>query len=148
MMAGPEIETLLLANHAEAHNGLLYAQGAGWVHHWRGPQQDGQPPRISHFGVAATLLVPWGDTNRQLPLWIEIVPEDGGEPIVRIDGSYEVGRPPGTPPGSDQRSVLAVNFDLQFPSAGGYRLSAGTGNSQRTISFFVHDSVQTGATGS
>jgi len=75
---------------------------------------------------------------------VEIVSEDGGEPLVRIDGTYEVGRPPGTPPGSDQRSVLAVNFDLQFPVEGGYRLSAGTGESTRTISFYVHDSAQAG----
>ena len=143
-MPGPMVETLLLANHAEALNGLLYIQGGGWVHHWRDRPVDGQPPPTAHFGVAMSILVPWGDTNRRYPLSLEIVPEDGGEPLTRIDASYEVGRPPGTPPGSDQRSVLAVNFDLHFPADGGYRVSAQTGGSTREISLYVHDSQPAG----
>jgi len=144
-MPGPVIETLLLANHAEAMNGLLYMQGGGWVHHWRGKPKEDEPLPIAHIGIAMTILVPWKDTNRRHAMSVQIEHEDGGDPVVRIEGNYEVGRPPGTPAGSDQRSVLALNFELQFPKEGGYRLTAQTAESTRTISFFVHDSPPPGA---
>lgn len=135
-----QIETLVLANHAEAVNGLLYIAGGCWTIHWRQTPSEGQPPPISHFGIALAVLIPWTQTNRRHHLTLRIEPEDGGEPLVSVDGDLEVGRPPGVSPGSDQRAVLAVNADVQFPKAGGYRVLAELSSGHtRSVSFQVRD---------
>lgn len=137
----PAIEMLTLANHAEAINGLLYLSGACWDVVTRRYPQGGNPSP-HNFGIGVSVLVPWTEANRKhsFSMWIES--EDGGEPLMKADGELEVGRPPGTPAGSDLRSVLAVNASLNFPSEGGYRLVADVGGERRTYGFRVVD--QTG----
>lgn len=134
-----EIEFLILADHAEAVGGKLYLTGAGWTDYWRAPVPEGQPPPITHLGIAVSILVGWTDTNRPHRLHMRIENEDGTLQLANVEGDIEVGRPPGTPPGSDQRAVLAVNADVQFPSLGGYRITAEIGDRIRTVSFRVHD---------
>lgn len=133
------VEFLLLANHVEAVNGLLYAAGGGWSDHWRGPVVTGQPPPQSSIGIAVSILVPWTETNRRHRLLVRVESEDGGEPLVRVEGDLEVGRPTGIPSGTDQRSILALNAGVAFPAEGGYRVIAELGESQRSVSFRVHN---------
>lgn len=133
----PDIEALILANYAEAVNGLLYISGGGWTDHWR-TSTNGQTP-ISNLGIGVSLLVPWGETNRKHKIIIRIESEDGGPELARVDGEFEVGRPPGIPVGVDQRSVLAINANIQFPSQGGYRIVAECRDTSRSVSFRVHD---------
>ena len=135
----PQVEFLVLANHAEAVNGLLYISGGGWTEHWRNVQ-PGQPLPPSTLGVAVGILVPWNETNRRHRLIVRVEGEDGQAVVPPIEGEFEMGRPPGFPPGIDQRSVLAINANLQFPSAGGYRVVAECGDHVRSVSFRVHDS--------
>ncbi len=137
----PTIELLTLANHAEAVNGLLYLAGAGWDVVTRSYPEDGQPAP-HHFGIAVSVLVPWIEANRRHRLVLLMESEDGGEPLFRADGELEVGRPPGTPEGSDLRAVLAVSATLAFPQQGGYRLVAQIGQEQRTYGFRVVDQIQ------
>lgn len=139
----PTIETLLLANHAESLNGLLYVSGGGWTEHWRGSHPESQPPPISHVGIALTILVGWTETNRRYPLSVKIESEDGTE-VVRVEGEMESGRPPGAAQGADLRSVLAVNTEITFPHGGGYRVVAQVANDIRSVSFRVHDSFPPG----
>jgi len=135
----PQVETLILANHAEAVNGLLYIAGGGWTDHWRPPMPEGQVP-ISSLGIGVGILVPWGETNRKHTITLRIESEDGGPQLTQLEGEIEVGRPPGIPDGIDQRAVLGINFNLQFPAAGGYRIVAECRESTRSVSFRVHDS--------
>jgi len=72
-----------------------------------------------HFGIAVSVLVPWTETNRTHRFQIRIEYEDGGPPVVQMDGEVEVGRPPGAQDGADQRAVLAINTLTQCPKAGG-----------------------------
>ena len=135
-----EIAFLVLANHAEAVNGLLYLSGAGWTDARR-PVAPGQPPPSLHFGIGVSVVVPWTETNRTHHLSIRIEPEDGGEPLLQMDAQLEVGRPPGLPSGSDQNAVLALNADVAFP-AGGYRVVgqlSGISQHRRSVSFRLHD---------
>jgi hypothetical protein len=134
-----EIEYAILANHAETHNGLLYLQGGGWTDANVVFPPDG-PSTPLHFGIAVSVLVPWTETNRNHRLQIRIEHEDGGPPVLQMDGELEVGRPPGAQQGADQRAVLTANSITQFPKAGGYRLVAKVNNSKlRTVSFRVRD---------
>jgi hypothetical protein len=133
----PRIEYVTLANHAEALNGLLYLQGAGWTD-MRPAQDDQGNLAIVHFGIGLSVLVGWNETNQRFPLLLELTHEDGGESLIRAEGQVEQGRPPGTTPGQDLRSVLAVNADVQFPRVGGYELRATMGEQVRSVSFRVH----------
>ena len=49
-----ELEILMLANHAEAANGLLYVLGGGWTHHWRPPPPSEGPVQPSTIDIHAT----------------------------------------------------------------------------------------------
>jgi hypothetical protein len=132
----PELEFIVIANHAEAINGLLYLQGAGWTDIQQPVGPAGQPG-VVHFGMAASILVGWNETNRRFPLKLVIVHEDGDE-LARVDAQIEAGRPAGLAPGSDIRSVLAVNAEAQFSKAGRYEFRAELGDKVRTTAFRVH----------
>src|SRR5216683_35017 len=86
------IDALILANHAEAVNGLLYISGGGWTDLHR-QIQDGKPP-TNHFGIAASVRVPWHETNKPHKFILEIENEDSTAIIMRAEGQMNVGRPP------------------------------------------------------
>jgi hypothetical protein len=133
----PRIEFVTLANHAEAHDGLLYLSGAGWT--------DIRPPvtpegniGLVHFGIGLSVLVGWNETNLRFPLILQIFHEDGGDPFMQAEAQIEQGRPAGLSPGQDLRSVLAVNVDAAFPRPGGYEVRATIGGEAvTTVSFRV-----------
>ena len=132
----PQIEYVTVANHAEAINGMLYLQGAGWTDIQQPPGPQGQPG-IVHLGIGVSILVGWNETNRRYPLKLSVVHEDGSV-LLNVDGQVEAGRPPGMPAGSDLRSVLAVSAEVQFPKAGGYELRAELDDKVRSAAFRVH----------
>lgn len=139
----PSIESLMIANHAETREGLLYLSGAGWSDHWRGGVVANMPSQgpVSHFGIAVSILVGWTETNRRHRVEIRVESEDGGDPLAKVDADLEMGRPPGAAVGGDQRAMLALNVDTVFPKAGGYRIVAEMPAHEETksVSFRVHD---------
>jgi hypothetical protein len=137
------IEFLILANHAEAKNGLLYLLGGGWTDHWRKIAPNAPVP-VSHFGIGVAVNVPWDDTNRPHRLTIRMETDDGKE-LAKIEGDVNVGRPPTLPPGSDQRAILAFNVDTQWPAPGGYRIVSWLSSNPENLTavkFRVHDQMR------
>jgi hypothetical protein len=101
--------TMLLADAAQAVEGKLYILGGGW-------SITGPEPTPS--AIAAYIQVPWDRTNVEHAFRFELVDSDGNtveletepgveEPIV-IEGSFEVGRPPGVKPGTSIDMPLAI----------------------------------------
>jgi hypothetical protein len=138
----PQIEFVINADHAEAINGKLYLQGAGLTDHFQ-PLADGGQPGISHMGIAVSILIAWNETNRRFPLTLVLAHEDGQE-LTRVNAQIEAGRPPGVPPGSDFRSVLAISAEIQFPRPGGYHVRAELEGQHRTAAFRVHSPGEQG----
>jgi len=132
----PTIEYVTVANHVEAVNGLLHMLGAGWTELRPPLGPDGQP-RAAHFGIGISVLVGWNETNERFPVEITLLHEDGGDPLIRAEGQIEQGRPAGLPPGSDLRSVIAINADVQFPRPGGYEVRVAILDVVRSVSFRV-----------
>ncbi len=102
--------TMLLADHAEAVNGKLYINGGAWT--WVGPTP--QP-----FAIALVFEVPWDQANEKQHFTLELVDADGaplmvsgdsGEEPLRLEGEFEVGRPPGTVRGTPLTWPATVNF--------------------------------------
>jgi len=133
------IEFLILANHIEAINGLLYISGGGWTDLSRGPIPD-QGTLITHFGIGVSVLVPWEQTNREHSLSVAI--EDGeGAPVIQGPPvPINVGRPANLAPGNDQRVVMALGIDFAFPHQGTYRIVARLDDrDEKTWTFHIHD---------
>jgi hypothetical protein len=136
------IEFLLIANHVEVQNGLLYASGAGWSDMFRvQPGPDGQVPP-NHFGIGASVSIPWEETNQPHHLTISIQREEDGAELGRIETDVEVGRPAGLPAGTDQRAVFGIGADIAFAELGGYRITTEVGEDTRSVSFRVRDFPQ------
>ncbi|HUY61867.1 MAG TPA: hypothetical protein VMW49_08315 [Candidatus Dormibacteraeota bacterium] len=140
MLDAPEIETLILANHVEAVNGLLYISGGGWADHWRPVPPGAAAPAPSHLGIAVSVIVPWNSTNtpHQVQIWIE--DQDGHRLNDPVQVTMNTGRPPNIPPGSEQRVSLALAVNLVFPHPGDYCVKARLGGQEaRSVAFRVHD---------
>src|SRR5438128_8666025 len=86
-----ELEILMLANHAEAANGLLYVLGGGWTHHWRPPPPSEGPVQPSTIAIAAAFLIGRAESQDH-PFSLRIEGE-GGEEILRMEGSFRVTDP-------------------------------------------------------
>lgn len=132
----PTIEYAVVANHAEALNGLLYLQGAGWTD-MQVPFTPNNTAAPVHMGIGVSVLVGWNETDQPFPMQVGIVDEDGAE-IVSVEAQVQAGRPQGLPPGSDLRTVLAINAEMQFPHAGGYELRTQLAEQTITVAFRVH----------
>lgn len=108
----PRIDSLLVADHAEAVNGKLYVMGGGFDTLWA-PQF----PNLVRFSFAAILKVPWNDTNRRLPVrgWLARA-DDDEELGWKMEGELEAGRAPGAR-GHDAQIVVAgpVMVEVQEP---------------------------------
>jgi hypothetical protein len=102
--------TLLLADAAQEANGKLFILGGGW---------SLTGPDVPPMAVAVKIEVPWNEANRRHSWELVLVDADGqaavlqgaeGREELRVGGDFEVGRPPGIPPGSDIDMPLAVNI--------------------------------------
>ncbi len=133
------IDFVMLANHVEAGNSLLYISGGGWTDHHRVIQNGRVPP--SHFGIAISVCIPWTATNLPHSIVIRIEDDDATTTVVRSQTQLNIGRPAGLPPGAEQHAFVAVNVDTVFPKAGGYRVVASLDDEAATRSwaFRVHD---------
>jgi len=135
----PAIEYITTAAHAEAHNGLLYLTGAGWTDINRQVDAQGNVAP-AHVGIGVSILMAWTEANITFPFSLTVEDEDQHRaPLISAEGQIETGRAPGLIHGSDLRSVIAINGEVPFPSAGGYRIMAKVGNETKSVSFRVRD---------
>src|SRR5712692_596018 len=133
MIDRPEVEFLILADHAEAVNGKLYLMGGGWDR--RGVGDFRQPQA---FAVAVGVLIPWNDTNRPLPLTVAVRDIDGATVAPPLQTQLTAGRPANATPGQKLRYMLAVNFQIALPKPGQYVVDAEIGDSPRKhVTFYA-----------
>ena len=111
--------TLLLCDAAQESNGKLYVLGGGWN------QVKADQPVTQ--ALAVLVEVPWDLTNRKMTIAACLMTEDGDQvqapdgQAVELIGDLEVGRPPGTKPGSSINVPFALTFNGVVIPSGGYR---------------------------
>ncbi|GMU56234.1 MAG: hypothetical protein AMXMBFR33_53800 [Candidatus Xenobia bacterium] len=110
-----EIEWLILADAAEVVGNKLYLLGGGWD---RLTVHAGFPLE-QHCAVAASVRVPWHETEITHEFTIEFITEDG-QVLESLGAEFEVGRPPGLTPGREQRWQFSGDFDLRLDVPGRY----------------------------
>lgn len=135
-----EIELLMLANHAEVQNGLLYMLGAGWDTVTRS-YESGQTPQPQHLAIAMSVLVPWMETGNLHRVSVTVEDEDARGTLMEATADLEIGRGENRVPGSDSRAPIAMTGLIHFPSSGGYRVRARLDDSERFYAFRVIDDV-------
>ena len=130
------VEWLILADEAEVVNGKLYMLGGGW------DRITAQTlPWPQHMAIAIAIRVPWMDTNRQTPVELAIMDEDGA-PLSTIQGEFIVGRPPQAVPGQPLRSQIALKLDAALPRIGGYAVVCRLNGKETRFPFNVAASPQ------
>ena len=94
----PEVDFLVLADHAEVVGGKLYMMGGGW-----------DIRRIEDFtkpfnmNIAVGVLTPWALANKENKFQLIIEDEDGKKLGPTVDGSFTVGRPSNAIEGQNQK---------------------------------------------
>lgn len=128
-----EIEWFILADAAQVSTNKLYLLGGGWDR-----LIITRPFPVTHqMAVAAAFKVSWNETNQKHDFEIQVADADGAE-VAKIAGQFEVGRPPGIPPGQDQRTQIAVNLGLPLKHPGTYEVVARlNGEESRSFPFNV-----------
>jgi hypothetical protein len=104
---------LLLSDHSEAVNGKLYLTGGGW-NVLRLPQL----PHDWSFHIGLGIDVAWHETNSPHELVVTIQDPDGVELGEGLTANFETGRPPGMPPGQEQRLVMSIAATATFSAPG------------------------------
>jgi hypothetical protein len=89
----------------------LYMLGGGWSQ-----IRVKQFPAQHQMAVAAGIMIPWMDTNLKHQFKLQLRAEDGTS-FGDVQGEFEQGRPPGLPPGSSQRVMLAMNMNIRVEKA-------------------------------
>jgi hypothetical protein len=82
--------------------------GGGWSQIWAK-----QFPATHQMAVAAGSLIPWKETNARHNVKV-VVRDEVGTKFTEVGGEFEQGRPPGLPPGTTQRMMLAINFGIRI----------------------------------
>lgn len=138
---------LILCDWAEVVNQKLYIMGAGWT-----KVVANQPVPMA---VAVTVRVPWTEANRQHAVELALFTEDGQRvvpavpvpadvvlPPVRLEGKFEVGRPPGSKEGAPLPTAFAFRLPALPLNPGGYRLDLSIdGKTVATASFEAEGGV-------
>ncbi|MBI3978222.1 MAG: hypothetical protein HY331_08560 [Chloroflexi bacterium] len=128
-----QVEWLILADAAQVVGGKLYLLGGGWDV----LTVNAGFPVEQRCAVAAAFKVPWNETNQPYDIKIEITDEDRHEKLFQLAGQIEVGRPPGIPPGSDQRTQIAVDLTMKLEHPGTYVIIAEVEGQESSTTFRV-----------
>lgn len=110
--------TLLLCDSADEIGGKLYVLGGGW--------SIGPANVPLNMALAILLIIPWDQANRQFKVQAQLMTDDGehvevgGQQVVN-EGLLEVGRPPGTKPGSGLNTPIVLKVNGLVLEPGGYR---------------------------
>lgn len=112
--------TVLLADAAQADtNGKVGALGLGW-------SLTGVP--LAAHSIVVLFEVAWHESNEQHGFTVELLDEDGspvladnGNPIIRVDGGIEMGRPAGLLQGTPLIQPWVLNLPPGMPLKPGRR---------------------------
>lgn len=117
--------TMILCDGAQAAGGKLYILGGGW-------SQILVPDTPANMALAVKVGVPWHEANDAHQFVARLVTADGEqvttpnpdgdeEPIeVKVEGTFETGRPPGLELGTELDAPFVLPFNGLALPAGSY----------------------------
>ena len=127
-----DVEWLILADSAQVVGNKLFLMGGGWDR-----LVLNKVPSQHSLSIALAINVPWNETNEKHAFEVEFVSEDG-DTVQKLSATFEAGRPPGIPPGQEQRVQMAVNAIMNFGKTGTLAVVARIdGEERRRVRFNV-----------
>lgn len=111
------LTSAMLADAAQVTSGKLYVLGGAF------DTITARSFPVVYRSIAVVLVAEVGpaDRNRDLPIRISLVDEDGGDMGVRSEGNLRVGAPSSLPAGASNVVPLVGAFgNVRFPHPGGY----------------------------
>lgn len=116
-----QVDTLMLANAAEGHDGAVSVLGGGWTRCW--PTAGQGYPDQRNIIVVVGIRVEYNETNAEHRFRLEVRDSDG---IVlgpgQADGTFNVGRDVNLTPGMSQLLQIAGAISVEIPSPGIYSI--------------------------
>ena len=113
-----QLEWMILADAAQVVGGKLYLMGGGWDR----ITVNSPFPVQQRLAIAVSVKVPWNETNQKHTFEVEIISENREteelKSLMKMGGQFEIGRPPGTRQGQDQRLQLAFDVTLGLEAPG------------------------------
>jgi hypothetical protein len=128
---------IILCDAAQVADGKLYIIGGGWnISEVKNPA----------MAIAVMVTIPWSMANRRFKWSLELLDEDANpvrvgdesKPII-IEGSFEVGRPPGLKPGTTFNVPLVMNsIGTPLEEKSSYRWEFKLdGNPEASVAFYT-----------
>lgn len=135
------LDYLIVANHAEVMNGMLYLNGGGWSDLFRPIVSEPGVLYLNSFSVAISLSFPPELTNRQYHLVIRLEKLDDSQVLAQNHSAITVGKPVIPAENTIPHVLVAATFNVVFPSPGSYRIFAEIeeGGDSKEYTFRVHD---------
>jgi hypothetical protein len=121
-----KIKVMMPADAAQAIGGKLFILGGGF-------DRINMPSIPFHykFDLAMLIEVPWGATNQQYQLVVELLDSDGQPVGYRAEATMETGRPPGSRRGAPLTVPAAIPVVVEFASEGRYVLRGSINGNER-----------------
>jgi hypothetical protein len=116
------IDYLILSNHAEVVNGLLYLSGGGFTEIYR-PAMEAVS-YVNNFCAALSIFIPKEEVGVQHTFTLRVQHRETRQVLSEGVGSFSVGLLPTAPPDSELHVAVAVQFNIIFPAPGPYRVYA------------------------
>jgi len=135
------IDYLILANHAEVTNGMLYLNGGGWTDLFRPVVSEPGTLYLNSFSVAISLSFPPELANRQYHLVISLEKLGDSQVLAQNHSAITVGKPVIATENTVPHILVAATFNVVFPGPGSYRIFSkiDEGGDEKDYLFRVHD---------
>ena len=124
-----KLHWMVLANAAEAHEGLVSLLGAGWdTINAGGPPPEGFPGVAPIQGtLVVRILFHPTEAGKEYPFLLTVIGEDGQD-VFKVEGTMNVPRATDLPVGWDQGANMVINLTgVPLPQFGLYRLGIEVG---------------------
>ena len=124
-----QVDAFLLANAAEAREGLLFVLGGGWTRCW--PDTGQSFPLRRALSVVVSIRVEYQETNIDHSFQVECVDSDERPLNAAIEGTFTLGRDANLTPGMSQLVQFAGTLAIDLPQPGIYALTLRLDGEQR-----------------
>ncbi len=137
MSGSTTIDYLIVANHAEVVNGLLYLSGGGFTDVYQPATEVSSS--ITHFCAALSIRIPKDTAHQRHMFTVRLENQAGTETLGSSEASFSVNKPPDAED-IEQHVVAVTQFNVIFPSPGFYRVVAtANGENESYWKFRVHE---------
>lgn len=123
MNSPAKIDYLIVANHAEIINGMLYLMGGNFTDIIRPPIEP-DSTIVNIFCAAISITIPSDSPNQLHNITVQLKNRDEDKVVSEVKASFSISQPPNIAKETEQHAVGVIRFNPVFPSPGNYEVVA------------------------